>query len=180
LHLFLGEDFLPELEAARQWSAAQGGAWWDTPLAREQRTLSPSDFGFHNALRLAGGGLIFLDFEHFGWDDPAKMAADFLLHPHEDMAFGERLKEYFLVQLLARFDDSGGWLGERIRLVLPLFALKWCVILLNEFVPAHLERRRFAGPDERNREELLMDQVQKARTMLGRSRQVRRWFPYAA
>src|SRR5690606_1492036 len=49
-------------------------------LAPRFRLLSPSDFGFHNMLRRDDGSLAFIDFEYFGWDDPAKLAADFLLH----------------------------------------------------------------------------------------------------
>ena len=41
------------------------------------RCVSPSDFGFHNALRRPDGGICFLDFEYAGLDDPAKMAGDF-------------------------------------------------------------------------------------------------------
>lgn len=182
LNHFVREELWPELEEARRWSRAQ---WtrvegsWTTPLEEERVILSPSDFGFHNVLRVASGDLVFLDFEHFGRDDPAKMAADFLLHPHETMALGEKLKQRFFVRLLACFDPAGTWLEERVRIVLPLYGLKWCVILLNEFIPADLARRRFAGREEHSREELLMGQVQKARAMLARSRQARHVFPYA-
>ena len=54
---------------------------FDRELAQERRTLAPSDFGFHNALRRRDGGLTFIDFEYFGWDDPVKLTADVLLHP---------------------------------------------------------------------------------------------------
>jgi hypothetical protein len=50
------------------------------PLVQGARTLSPSDFGTHNALRTAQG-LTFIDFEYFGWDDPVKLVADVLWHP---------------------------------------------------------------------------------------------------
>src|SRR5262249_33996160 len=49
----------------------------DSPLEPHDRCLSPSDFGFHNALIRADGELCFFDFEYAGWDDPAKMVADF-------------------------------------------------------------------------------------------------------
>ena len=50
----------------------------ETELAPQHRCLSPSDFGFHNALLRGRPGVpgardwVFLDFEYFGWDDPAK------------------------------------------------------------------------------------------------------------
>ncbi|MBI3252240.1 MAG: hypothetical protein HYZ52_02825 [Candidatus Omnitrophica bacterium] len=172
LRCFFAEDFLPELAAVRQWSEECGGALWNNPISVDRKTLSPSDFGFHNAIRQPDGALVFLDFEHFGWDDPAKMAADFLLHPHESMAFGYNLKQRFLAQLLTRLDSSRSWLEERIRLVMPLYSLKWSVILLNEFVPTHLARRRFAGNGNHG-EELLLAQLQKARAMLRCSQEAR-------
>jgi hypothetical protein len=173
LHRFLDAGFRPELAATTSWCREQAGAWWHTSLPGEQQTLSPSDFGFHNALRTDGGELVFLDFEHFGWDDPAKIAADFLLHPHEAMALAPGLKEHFLARLVEQFDLRGTWLADRLRVVLPLFALKWCTILLNEFVPADQARRHFAGNAAPAAEILLMQQLHKAQEMLIRAQNAR-------
>ena len=49
----------------------------DTQVTPAMRCLSPSDFGFHNALREPSGRLRFIDFEYAGWDDPAKLVGDF-------------------------------------------------------------------------------------------------------
>ena len=49
-------------------------------LPADMRCISPSDFGFHNAIRTKKG-VMFFDFEFGGWDDPAKAAADFVLQP---------------------------------------------------------------------------------------------------
>ena len=48
------------------------------------------------------------------------------------------------VEVLRRFaaDEE---LALRLQIVEPLFGLKWCTILLNEFVAADLARRRFAA-----------------------------------
>ena len=46
-------------------------------IGTDEYSLSPSDFGFHNMLVDRGGSLRFVDFEYAGWDDPAKMVADF-------------------------------------------------------------------------------------------------------
>ncbi len=127
-------------------------------LPEAERCLSPSDFGFHNSLMTKEGTLVFLDFEYAGWDDPAKMVCDFLLHP------GMRLPE----ELHGRFRKGavGDWpraelLDERIGLLLPLHAVKWCCIMLNEFLPGDRERRRFADAaggqaafEQRQREQL--------------------------
>ena len=47
--------------------------------SRSRRCVSPSDFGFHNALVGPDGRAVFLDFEYAGWDDPAKLDLRFLL-----------------------------------------------------------------------------------------------------
>ena len=53
----------------------------DQVLAAEDCCLSPSDFGFHNALLDDEGKLTFLDFEYAGRDDPAKLVSDFFCQP---------------------------------------------------------------------------------------------------
>ena len=111
-------------------------------LIPESRSLVPSDFGFHNAIRRADGALIFVDHEYFGWDDPVKVTADFLLHP----------ATFLTNDMAARFrrgvcghrekDES---FPIRLRLLYPLFGARWCLILLNEFLPERWSGRVFAG-----------------------------------
>ena len=91
----------------------------DLPIA--QRTLSPSDFGFHNALKRPDGRLAFLDLEYFGWDDPAKTIADFLLHPGMELSLP--LRTHFLHRAIESFPTVPGLL-LRVRVVYLLFALK--------------------------------------------------------
>jgi hypothetical protein len=136
LRAFLDTQFAPAFERHRQPSPS-GAA-----LPRTQWTLSPSDFGFHNVIRRPDGRIAFVDFEYFGWDDPAKMTADVLLHPGTTLrnALSARLSE----RLRATFAPIPCF-GERLAAMLPLCALNWALILLNEFVPAHARRRAFAG-----------------------------------
>jgi hypothetical protein len=101
------------------------------PVPTGSRSLCPSDFGFHNALRGAAG-LIFIDFEYFGWDDPVKLTCDFLLHPGMRLSSG--LKQCFL-QATLRIYGVDPKVAARLRLLYPLFAVRWCLILLNEFLP---------------------------------------------
>jgi len=136
---FLAGELIPAWEQLRERCR---GIPFDRELTAGERTLSPSDFGFHNALR-RNGQLVFLDFEYFGWDDPAKMIADVLLHPGMDLA--QELRVRFAEGVLAGFPDQPG-LRERVRLAYPLFGIKWCLILLNEFLPGSLDRRQFAAP----------------------------------
>ncbi|MFB0566226.1 MAG: hypothetical protein ACETWK_11190 [Candidatus Aminicenantaceae bacterium] len=175
---FLEKDFEPSFHKISEWSKLnleQEGMSFVSELPYEERTLSPSDFGFHNALRLNEGRIVFLDFEHFGWDDPAKMVSDFLLHP--EMKLDRSLKKQFVVRILRSFGDSKD-LAKRIEIEYPLFGLKWCMILLNEFVPEHLQRRGFASKGGLDRSNLQVEQLKKAKQMLHRVMNEYECFPF--
>jgi Phosphotransferase enzyme family len=160
---FLGGEFVPAFNAVRRWArerVGEGGCSRELP--HEARTLSPSDFGFHNALRRRDGELVFLDFEYFGWDDPAKMIADFILHPAMDLA--PAMKRLFVSRMLDSFSDDLA-INSRLETLYPFFGLKWCAIMLNEFIPSNLARRRFAGASLDD-VSLRMRQLEKSKTML--------------
>lgn len=112
-------------------------------LVHEDRCVSPSDFGFHNAIVTQSGKVIFIDFEYAGWDDPAKTISDFFSHPAVPVPFDHF--EDFLVSALAFFPNAR-MLMERTRLMLPVFRIKWCCIMMNDFLPELLQRRKFADP----------------------------------
>jgi hypothetical protein len=126
-----------EREAAR----LDPGPRRNEQLAAAVRTLSPSDFGTHNALRTAAG-LTFIDFEYFGWDDPVKLVADVVWHPA--MALDAPARQKFFAaaadvykveaEFTARFDRDA-----------PLYGLRWALIVLNEFLPEVWQRRVSAG-----------------------------------
>jgi len=116
----------------------------DLPLPQQDRCLSPSDFGFHNAIRSDAGDISFIDFEYAGWDDPAKMVGDFfaqLAVPVPASFFDE-----FVDSALACFRDQSV-LRRRVELLRPVYQIKWCCIALNVFLPVNLARRKFANPD---------------------------------
>jgi hypothetical protein len=136
------------------------------PLPQNRRMLSPSDFGFHNAIRRPDGTLVFVDFEYFGWDDPAKTVADFLLHPRERCS--HELKQRFVTGMLRQFAHDP-FFRTRVELLYPLFAVKWSMILLNEFLPDQLARREFAAGTAAGATDRLRRQLAKARRMLGRA-----------
>ena len=121
--------------------ASENGPDLRAELPRDGRCVSPSDFGFHNALVEAGGRLRFVDFEYAGWDDPAKLVCDFFCQPavpvaHSHLpAFAERV----LVELA---DPEAA--RTRVGLLLPCYRVKWVCIMLNEFLPAGSRRRAFA------------------------------------
>jgi hypothetical protein len=126
----------------------------------EHRVLSPSDFGFHNALKDEAGKLWFFDFEYAGWDDPAKLLCDFFCQPQVPVSIEHA--ESFVETLQMTVGDED--LPARYKLLLPLHAAKWACILLNEFLRSDADRRRFAGLMDRR-----TAQLEKARAMLAKS-----------
>ncbi len=133
----------------------------DQPLAAEQRCISPSDFGFHNAIRTPEGRLRFIDFEYAGWDDPAKMITDFFSQPAVPVPMD--YYDDFESSVLTLF-GAPETLKLRTQLLQPAYQIKWCCITLNIFLPVHLERRRFANP-QLDPIALKKDQLLKARTI---------------
>ncbi|MEK7233793.1 MAG: hypothetical protein AAB268_08250 [Elusimicrobiota bacterium] len=115
----------------------------ETPFPARQRILSPSDFGFHNALEDARGRMHFLDFEYFGQDDPAKLACDFCHHAGQKVS--SELKRVFIRSLAAGLPHPKSFL-ERVGLVYDLIGLEWVLIVLNVLAPETRARRRFADP----------------------------------
>jgi hypothetical protein len=144
LRVFLSGKFDPALEGAGQRAARNYeavGMDFGAAIAERERTLSPSDFGFHNARRRGDGSLVFLDFEYFGWDDPVKMTADILMHPGMVLSAEEDVKFRAGLAEINREDET---YGARLSALWPLFGLRWCLILLNEFLPERWFRRVYA------------------------------------
>lgn len=153
---FVRDELLPGWARVR---AALGGV----PDAPSDRCLSPSDFGFHNALVEASGRIRFLDLEYAGWDDPAKAACDFFCQP--DLPVPERFLDPMLAAFAEAAEDPAAF-RERVMALLPLYRVKWCCILLNEFLPAGGRRRAYAGADAASRRPA---QLAKARAELARA-----------
>jgi hypothetical protein len=167
---FLFEDYAPTAKAVETWSRREystAGWIFDHPIDPGERSLSPSDFGFHNAIRRADGRLTFVDFEHFGWDDPAKLVADFLLHP--GMRLSAHCYERFRAGALRIYGENDAF-ASRLALVYPLYGLRWCMILLNEFLPERWEARRRTGMHI-DRNAATAGQLEKARQRISTVRQ---------
>ena len=111
-------------------------------LPVEKQTLSPSDFGFHNSLKRDDGSLTFLDFDYFGWDDPVKLTADFIWHPA--MNLNKNLKDIWQKAMLKLFNDDKSF-EDRLNAAMPLYGLRWALIILNEFLPGFADRQKEAG-----------------------------------
>lgn len=140
-----------------------------SPLPLEQRCVSPSDFGFHNALRTSNQTIRFLDFEYAGWDDPAKMAGDFF--SQIAVPVPEEFFELF-IQLTMKVFPGSESLIRRANILRLAYQVKWCCIALNVFLPHHMARRKFAneGLDEGSLERsqiVKVKSIMKALKLLG-------------
>ncbi len=123
--------------------AAAVGLAMDATIPADQVCLSPSDFGFHNALIDDAGKLTFLDFEYAGRDDPAKLVSDFFCQPEVPVPLAAH--EHFIERLTGglRLDEAS---VARCRLLIDAYQIKWTCIILNEFLPLGAARRAFADP----------------------------------
>ncbi len=145
--------------------STESGIAFEAELPVFERILSPSDFGFHNALRTPAGPLTFIDFEYAGWDDPAKLVCDFFTQPELPVP-GRYLGSFVDVinDVLDLDTDRSDSLRSRVDLLLPIYRVKWCCILLNELSPAGRARREFSG--DQVDEERIHAQLDKAVSML--------------
>jgi len=102
---------------------------------QQRSVLSPSDFGFHNAIK-ATSGYYFIDFEYAGLDTPWKVFADFFSQPAVPVDLTFALEFLKLEQFRPLKENP----GDTIK-VFELTQLKWCLIMLNEFTPEVQARR---------------------------------------
>ena len=165
LYQYLTKEFIPVFTDIQSWSMKNyqlNGFDFYKPIPWEMRGLIPADFGFHNALRSANSKITFLDFEYFGWDDPVKLTADFLLHP--GMNLSHSLYSQFCKGMV-NFMRNDKMYQHRLISLYPLFGLRWCLILLNEFLPERWQRRIYAGAhtDRKNAE---LRQLELSRQLL--------------
>lgn len=151
---FMADEIGPSLAAARGPAEA-----WRDDLPVRYRTLSPSDFGCHNAVARPDGSLGFLDFEYFGWDDPVKLIADFVLHP--GMSLTEDLAREFMRQASPLFADDQRFL-DRFRAFLPLYRIRWSLIVLNPLISLSTANE----PSRDERDKIARECLMKSRSLL--------------
>ena len=131
-------------------------------IENKNKILSPSDFGFHNSIKNNDGELYFIDFEYFGWDDPAKLIGDFLLHPAiQEINFYLKEWKLFYSLILNSFKKDPNF-NKRLLMNLPLLTMRWSLILLNEFLPTNWDRRIFSG-ERKSKNVVLNTQLKKAK-----------------
>ena len=126
--------------------AARAGLSLEAAIPEADVIVSPSDFGFHNALLGPDGVLRFLDFEYAGRDDPAKLAGDFYGCP--EIPTPPESFDRFIDRLVVQLGLSEAT-QTRARLLRNAYRIKWTCIILNDFLPSEDARRAFAVEGDR-------------------------------
>lgn len=161
---FLAQDLIPLIAATVQFAKDTCAQIFDMILDRSLQIPSPSDFGSHNALRDGAGRVTFIDFEYFGWDDPVKLVSDFYWHP--GMNLSASLRKQWIANSLTIFREDQTF-SRRLNAYLPLYGLRWCLIILNEFLKVGVARRSHA---DATKADMLVDirsrQLSKAKLLL--------------
>lgn len=164
LQEFLDKDFKYVFDFAHASAKKLMGDKFSEILDKQQRFPSPSDFGAHNAILTNEGRIVFIDFEYFGWDDPVKLVSDFYWHPAMALCCSLRGEWVRRSEEIFKLDE---FFSYRLNAYLPLFGLRWCLILLNEFLVNGISRRNYANPiDCETDEVVLRKQFTKAAGLL--------------
>jgi|APSaa5957512535_1039671.scaffolds.fasta_scaffold24530_3 hypothetical protein len=166
LHKFLNSQFKPVFDRLKNRVNKNWKVPWsyDKDLMKELQVLSPSDFGFHNAIHIDNNKIIYIDFEYFGWDDPVKLTSDFIWHAGMDVS--SKAQDNWLKGMNKIFiaDDN---FSERFRMYHPLYGLRWSMILLNEFLPKVWEIRKHADSKKiNNHQAIKKNQFEKSKKYL--------------
>lgn len=164
---FVATEILPAWQSIKSVAIAAAGDRYFEELPQMDRCLSPSDFGFHNAILGQGNKVRFVDFEYAGWDDPAHLFCDFFCQVAVPVS--DKYRPFMTAKLTSIVSDPE-WFRKRIDILMPVYRIKWCCILLNDFLEVEGKRRKFAGlshhGDRRNQQlrqsRLLLDTIQKS------------------
>lgn len=108
---------------------------FEDSISERECCLSPSDFGFHNAIKAEDRGAVFIDFEYAGWDDPSKTLIDIFLQPRvqvnkRDLSYFIKFKHKFLPK---------GLNSARHLALYDILYFKWVAIILAILNPKRLK-----------------------------------------
>ena len=153
LNIFLEQVFDPLLAQTVRWAQERWpqSCSFSESLSKRYQVLSPSDFGFHNALWEKSGTLRVIDLEYFGWDDPVKLASDFWWHPA--MKLEQPLRQQWISGMHDLFSQDQDF-ANRLKVAHPLYGLRWAMIVLKPF----LSQERVSI----DREQILQNQLRKS------------------
>ena len=166
LHLFLDEVFHPIYINNIKIAKSIMGAKYETSISLSLQIISPSDFGSHNAIKDLSGKTIFIDFEYFGWDDPVKLISDFYWHPAMNLT--DKQQNLWINRIKNIFSNHIDF-DKRLTAYLNIFGLRWCLILLNEFLPNRMNQRIHADNNKATEvNEIKLKQLEKSNTLINK------------
>ena len=114
-------------------------------LPDEYTCISPSDFGFHNAIKV-NNKIKFIDFEFAGIDDPAKTLCDFIMQPRVPVL----VNWSGLLNMLPQAHRN--LIETRAKVMAPLHYLKWrCIILSCLSSDRFIELSQLLGTNQQDR-----------------------------
>ena len=157
LYLFLREKIIPTFKILKNKINDKKILYQSKyKLYKKDMIISPSDFGFHNVVE-SKKKIFFFDFEYGGYDDPVKLICDFYCQPNQKVSIKQ--KEKFKKMIIKKYKNYKQ-LDYLISELLPIHHLKWCCIILNEFIPSKLSIRKHAG---QLKNDVLQSQLIKAK-----------------
>jgi len=130
LNRLLVNKWIPEFEKYKAQARKNLGELYNKSLPMKEMVISPSDFGLHNALLQKNGKYIFYDFEYYGFDDPVKLTIDFMLHPAMNVSNDICSLWFRRISRVFNVDEN---FKLRLKSYLPILALRWAMIILNDF-----------------------------------------------
>ena len=130
----------------------------DIEIASNYR-FNHADSGLHNCVLNQNNDLLIVDLEYAGLDSPIKQHIDFMIHP-KNISYSFRTKKwsnYFIDELIHKSDK------KYMHIYNCLFAIKWSLIILNEFLEEKWKIRVHADHERvNNRAKILSVQLAKA------------------
>lgn len=160
LSTFCTDSLIPKWTRIKTRCECKAALHYAHSIPYQDHCISPSDFGFHNALIADGRKLFFIDFEYAGWDDPCKTVCDLFCQPK--IPIQEKYFSLLSHAISSTVADPDSCL-QRIEILLPVIQMKWCCILLNAFTQVGKNRRAFSYSDENAHKE---KQLNKAKQLL--------------
>ena len=131
--------------------------------------FSHADSGIHNCILNKNGMLLINDLEYAGLDSPIKQCIDYLLHPknNNNSLQNELWFNYFINDCIHEKDI------KNLKFYFSLFALKWSLILLNEFIPEIWDVRVHAYPLRlKNHDIILNNQLEKSKIYFKKAKEI--------
>ena len=134
------------------------GPDYSESLDTEKRRLSSADFGIHNMLFRPEGDICFIDFEYFGWDDPARLISSFYYHD-ANSRMGQDKRQHFVKGYKTSSSLPPDVL-KRIDTAMLLSSAEWIGTMLWGITPEKIKSREFSDP-QFNMQQYIERQISK-------------------